>query len=158
MSSDVESPKRESTPTASLSTIPHRRPLEEGHSPAISSPLNAQVKPSESQPSEDAKPSRPKPSRAKKDTLKKREAKGADSSPATPDPNSSHEPQQSDSGPWRYKLAPPKLSDFELPRGPVLTWHHQVTAPEGGSIEFFETSDQYALLPGAQLVLLSVQG
>ncbi|XP_044722087.1 set1 complex component ash2 [Hirsutella rhossiliensis] len=128
MSSDAEAPKRESTPTASLSSIPHKRPLDEGHSPAVSSPLNAE-------------PNRPKPSRTKKDTLKKREAKAGDSNPATPDPKAPREPKQSDSGPLRYKLAPPKPSDFDLPRGPILTLHHDVTASDGRNIEFFETSE-----------------
>lgn len=146
MYSDVEAPKRESTPTGSLSSIPHKRPLEEGHSPAVSSPLNAEVKPFEpQQPPEDAsQPNRPKPSRAKKDTLKKREALAGDGHFAAPDPKSSREPEQSDSGPLRYKLAPPKTSDFELPRGPILTPHHEVAASDGRRIEFFETSEQYA--------------
>ncbi|PHH88850.1 hypothetical protein CDD83_6963 [Cordyceps sp. RAO-2017] len=142
MSSDVEAPKRESTPTASLASIPQKRALEEGHSPAVSSPLNAEVKPFEPHPPEEApQPNRPKPSRVKKDTLKKREAKASDSHPATPDPKASREPKPRDSGPLRYKLAPPKPSDFELPRGPVLTWHHHVAAPDGSNVDFFETSE-----------------
>ena len=144
MSSDVETPKREPTPTASLASIPQKRALDEGHSPAVSSPLNPEVKPSESQPPEDAsQPNRTKPSRVKKESLKKREAKGGDSAPGTPDPKASARPKQSEeSGPLRYKLAPPKASDFELPRGPVMTNHHDLTLHDGRNVEFLETSEQ----------------
>ncbi|RCI08414.1 hypothetical protein L249_8913 [Ophiocordyceps polyrhachis-furcata BCC 54312] len=139
MSSDVDPPKAETMPPASLSSIPQKRSLDEGHSPAVSSPLNAEVKPQEdtSHP-----PGRPKPSRAKKDSLKKREAKGADSGPATPDTKlPSRDQKPADSAPLRYKLAPPKSSDFELARGPILTPHHQIVAPDGRTIEFLETSE-----------------
>lgn len=112
---------------------------------------------------------RDKPARAKKETLKKREAKGAlgggaggggagggaagaaaggvggaggaDSSRATPDPRQ-REPPPGEASPMRYKLAPPKASDFEPSRGPVLTHHHDVAALDGSAIEFFEASDQ----------------
>ncbi|POR39348.1 Set1 complex component ash2 [Tolypocladium paradoxum] len=142
MSSDVETPKREPTPTASLASIPQKRALDEGHSPAVSSPLNPEVRPSESQPPEDAsQPNRSKPARAKKESLKKREAKGGDSAPGTPDPKASARPKQSETGPLRYKLAPPKASDFELPRGPILTLHHDLTLHDGRNVEFFETSE-----------------
>lgn len=145
MSSDVEAPKREPTPAASLASIPQKRALDEGHGPAVSSPLNPEVKPSESQPPEDAsQPNRPKPARVKKDSLKKREAKGGDSAPGTPDPKASARPKpsESESGPLRYKLAPPKGSDFELPRGPVMTLHHDLTLHDGRCVGFFETSEQ----------------
>lgn len=145
--SDVGSPKREPTPTSiPLSSIPQKRALDEGHSPAIPSPLNPEVKSLSDLPSDDAvQATRFKSSRAKKDTLKKRESKGAnhggDSARATPDPKSKP-PVQSEQSPLRYKLAPPKPSDFELPRGPVMTFHHEVSGPNGEAIEFFETSDQ----------------
>ncbi|KEY70958.1 hypothetical protein S7711_00797 [Stachybotrys chartarum IBT 7711] len=143
MSPEVGSPKLEPAPAAPLSSIPLKRALDEGHSPAVPSPLNPEViRSTDSQPPEDAaQPSRVKPSRAKKETLKKREARGIDSARATPDPKSNREPKQSESGPLRYKLAPPKLSDFEPPRGPVLTLHHEVALPDGNIIEFLEASD-----------------
>jgi len=80
--------------------------------------------------------------RAKKDSLKKRESKAAssDSARATPDPKAKEPPEQL--GPIRYRLPPPKPSDFELPRGPVFSSHHEVQDSEGRTIEFFETSDQ----------------
>lgn len=143
MASEVGSPKREPTPTASLSSIPQKRVHDDDHSPAVPSPLNPEVKPSDIQPSDEpSHTSRSKPSRTKKDTLKKREAKGRDSSPVTPDPRAAKEPIQSESGPLRYKLAPPKLSDFDPPRGPVMVSHHQVTNPDGQVVEFGETSEQ----------------
>ncbi|KAF5023513.1 hypothetical protein F66182_4425 [Fusarium sp. NRRL 66182] len=139
------SPKREPTPTLPLSSIPQKRALEEGrHSPVVPSPLNPEVKLSDSLAPEDAaQAARSKSARTKKDTLKKRESKGGDSARATPDPKPKTKPQkkQSESSPLRYKLAPPKLSDFDLPRGPVMTTHHEITTPGGQKVEFFETSD-----------------
>jgi COMPASS component BRE2 len=141
------SPKREPTPTLPLSSIPQKRSLEEGrHSPIVPSPLNPEVKPSDSLAPEDAsQAARSKSVRTKKDTLKKRESKGADSARATPDPKpktTKQQKKQNESSPFRYKLAPPKLSDFDPPRGPVMTTHHEITAPDGQTVEFFETSDQ----------------
>lgn len=87
---------------------------------------------------------REKPARNKKDTLKKRETKGglgADSSRATPDPKIKELPPN-ESSPLRYKLAPPRLSDFETARGPVFTAHHEVSTTDGSTIQFYETSEQ----------------
>lgn len=87
---------------------------------------------------------RSKSSRAKKDSYKKREAKGVDSARATPEPKGHKDhldPQQAESSPLRYKLAPPKPADFEQPRGPVLISHHKANTLDG-EVEFFETSDQ----------------
>lgn len=81
--------------------------------------------------------------RTKKESLKKRESKGAtggDSSRASPAPKPKEQPGEM--APLRYKLAPPKITDFDLPRGPVFTSHHEVQDSEGRSIEFYETSDQ----------------
>lgn len=147
MASEAESPKREPTPAPSISTIPQKRALDEGHSPAVSSPLNPDVRPSDSQAAEEApNPSRAKSGRPKKDSYKKREAKGIESTRATPDPRSGKDkdPEQTEASPLRYKLAPPKTSDFEPPRGPVLTpFNHDVKNYNGNVTEFFETSDQY---------------
>lgn len=154
MATESDSPKRESTPTAPLSSIPQKRALDESHhhSPAVSSPLNPDGRPFESVAPEDGtQPNRSKSSRAKKDSFKKREAKeardakdgkGPDSARATPEPKSHKVPEQTEASPLRYKLAPPKTSDFEPPRGPVLTSHHKVTGLAGDETEFFETSDQ----------------
>ncbi|KAF9776738.1 hypothetical protein IL306_005053 [Fusarium sp. DS 682] len=139
------SPNREPTPTLPLSSVPQKRALEEGrHSPVVPSPLNPEVKPSDSLTPEDAaQNARSKSARTKKETLKKREAKGGDSARATPDPKPKSKPQkkQSESSPLRYKLGPPKLADFDPPRGPVMMAHHEVTVSNGQTVEFFETSD-----------------
>ncbi|KYK59571.1 COMPASS complex protein [Drechmeria coniospora] len=150
MSSDVGSPKREPTPTAasSLSSIPKKRALDDGHCPSILSPLNTETKLSEHQAPDDSTPvSRFKPTRVRKDTLKKREAKGGgggggEAALATSDPsNGRSATPESEMGPLRYKLAPPKPSDFDLPRGPVMASHHEVTLSGGQSVQFFETSE-----------------
>ncbi|KAI0414543.1 hypothetical protein F5X98DRAFT_244369 [Xylaria grammica] len=93
---------------------------------------------------------REKPARTKKDTLKKRESKAGagtstagastDSSRATPDPKTK-DPVPSESSPLRYKLAPPKPSDFDPSRGPVFAYHHEVPSPDGSLLQFFETSE-----------------
>lgn len=144
MASVAETAKQEPASTATLSSIPQKRAVDEVHSPARPSPLNPDVKFADppSQTDDDGQASRSKPSRMKKETLKKREAK-ADSIPPTPDPKvAENEVEQSESSPLRYKLAPPKLSDFDPPRGPVLTLHHEAIMCEGDAVEFFETSDQ----------------
>ncbi|GAO18750.1 uncharacterized protein UV8b_04936 [Ustilaginoidea virens] len=138
-----EPPKREPTPVASLAFIPQKRAFEDDHSPAVPSPLNPDANASELPPHDDVSlPKASKSGRIKKDSLKKREAKagGRDSSPATADYRAPREVDKVDS-PLRYKLAPPKPSDFELPRGPVLTFHHEITSCRGQAVEFFEASD-----------------
>lgn len=80
--------------------------------------------------------------RSKKETLKKRESKGvSDSNRGTPDPKHK-EPKQSDYSPMRYKLAPPKPSDFEPAKPPIFIHHHDVPALDGGQVQFYETSEQ----------------
>ncbi|KAK0388566.1 hypothetical protein NLU13_4809 [Sarocladium strictum] len=125
MSSDTDAPKREPTPPATtLSSIPQKRALDDGHSPAVPSPLNSELGAQATITDDATQANRSKPSRAKKDTFKKREAKGGgESGRATPDPN---EPEQSASAPLRYKLNPPKPSDFDPPRGPMMSLHHEI--------------------------------
>lgn len=158
-------PKREPTPGSTpVASIPQKRALDEVHTPSVSSPLNPESKPpapdarpAKAQPTEDAPPTatRDKPVRAKKESLKKREAKGLGpetaSGRATPDPGAK-EGLPSTSSPLRYKLAPPKPSDFERPKGPVLTPHHRVPGAGGEEIQFYETSEQYVQPPGASHV------
>lgn len=124
--------------------IPQKRAIDEVHSPAVPSPLNPDVRASEPQLQADdaAQAARAKTSRVKKDSQKKRDAKGGDSVPQTPDPKLERGLQQTENSPLRYKLAPPKPSDFEVPRGPVMSWHHEIQDANGRATEFFETSDQ----------------
>lgn len=92
--------------------------------------------------------------REKKESLKKREAKGGSAQAdarATPDRNTPHnakrktadKDQPLDSlSPLRYKLPPPKSSDYEVPRGPVFVPHHSMQSADGREIQFFESSEQ----------------
>ncbi|KAI1079537.1 hypothetical protein F5B20DRAFT_167881 [Whalleya microplaca] len=151
MATDVDLPKRQVTPVPvpvlPISSLPQKRALEDDHAPPVSSPLNPNpdVKLSKTQSHDDISAmAREKPSRTKKESLKKRESKaghGADSSRATPDPKMKDLLPQNEFSPLRYKLAPPKPSDFEPARGPVFTPHHEVPSLDGSSIQFNETSE-----------------
>ncbi|KAH6716181.1 hypothetical protein DL95DRAFT_393468 [Leptodontidium sp. 2 PMI_412] len=146
MSAGEPSPQREATPTSStpISSIPQKRALEDDHQPAVSSPLNPDFK---SKPQDDAPLARERASRAKKESLKKRESKAGSLAPdssarATPDPKSSKSKKtEPDLAPIRYKLPPPRSTDFEVPRGPVFIPADTRTAPDGSEIQFNETTD-----------------
>ncbi|KAK4683278.1 transcription factor, contains a PHD finger motif [Podospora pseudoanserina] len=137
-------PPRETTPSL-ISSIPQKRALpDDTHSPAVPSPLNPDGKSQkvQIQPPAEEGTTMGREKRTKKESLKKRESKGAtggDSSRASPAPKPKEQPGEM--APLRYKLAPPKITDFDLPRGPVFTSHHEVQDSEGRSIEFYETSD-----------------
>ncbi|KAI1339142.1 hypothetical protein F5Y15DRAFT_95166 [Xylariaceae sp. FL0016] len=150
MATDVDIPKRQITPVPPpvlpVSSLPQKRALEDDHAPPVSSPLNPNPDPklSKTQSHDDLTTmARDKPSRVKKEALKKRESKGglgADSSRATPDPKVRDLPP-SESSPLRYKLAPPKPSDFEPARGPVFVHHHDTSMFDGSTVAFYETSE-----------------
>jgi COMPASS component BRE2 len=155
MSSGAPSPQPESTPsyppilpgTTPASSIPQKRALEDDHQPAVSSPLNPDFKPSK--PSDDAPLARERASRAKKESLKKRESKGPlaseSSARSTPDPKgptTKNKKKGSAPAPMRYKLPPPKTTDFEAPRGPIFIEAHEKIAPDGSTIAFRETTEQ----------------
>ncbi|CAJ2512794.1 Uu.00g009130.m01.CDS01 [Anthostomella pinea] len=155
MATNIGSPKRQITPVPVPvlpiplpSALPQKRALEDDHAPPVSSPLNPNPDPklSKTQSHDDiaAMARETKPARTKKETLKKRESKGgglgADSSRATPDPKAKDLPPN-ESSPLRYKLAPPKPSDFEPARAPLFAHHHNVPALDGSTIEFLETSE-----------------
>lgn len=159
MATDIEPQKRDPTPNPTssaptgnntASSLPQKRALEDDHVPAVSSPLNPNPEPKLAKTqSHDDIPAVSREKRTKKESLKKRESKGvtiADpgSSRATPEPKGKNtkEAPPNESSPLRYKLAPPKPSDFEPARGPVLTHHHDVSAADGSNIEFHETSEQ----------------
>jgi COMPASS component BRE2 len=86
--------------------------------------------------------------RAKKESLKKRESKGAvswaDGPREAPDAKQNKAALPSEVSPHRY-ISVPKPSHFEPSRGPVFTGHHGVSGPDGTSIEFMETSDQFVM-------------
>lgn len=145
MSTDQISPKREPTPTIPMASLPQKRALEDDHQPTISSPLNPDFKPKDEAPL-----ARERASRAKKESLKKRESKGGSLAPdtgarATPDPKSTpkkHKRNTSAPAPMRYKLPPPKSTDFDAPRGPIFVPSHKKIGPDGSTIQFNETTDQ----------------
>lgn len=162
MSSDLLTPRRDATPTATFaSSLPQKRAFDDDlHAPAISSPLNPDFKPSKKDqqhtPREEGTPSMPArsgPGRPKKDA-KKRETKGAqagyalgdDSSRVSPDPNEKPVPP-SEASPARYKVPPPKPSDFEPPRPPQLSFQHEIEI-DGKTIEFYDNSEQCVLQEG----------
>lgn len=131
---------RSISPVASL---PQKRPLEDDHQPSAPSPLN----PDFPRHRDDA-PSRDRAARAKKESFKKRDAKGpsATESRATPDPKSPSKQKlvQSHLAPIRYKLATPKITDFDVPQGPTFVPHHTIDGPDRNNIVFQEATDQYA--------------
>ncbi|KAK7753733.1 transcription factor, contains a PHD finger motif [Diatrype stigma] len=155
MAPDAEVPERKVTPVPvpvlPISALPQKRPLEDDHAPPVSSPLNPNldVKLPRTQSHDDiAAMGREKPARTKKESLKKRESKvgfggGDSSSRATPDPKIKdiRDLPPSEASPLRYKLAPPKPSDFEPARGPIFTHHHDITGLDGSTIQFYETSE-----------------
>lgn len=128
-----------------ISSIPQKRALEDDHLPTVSSPLNPDFKASK----DDTPLARERTSRAKKESLKKRESKGGLHAPdasnrATPDPKAStpkHKKGGNVLAPMRYKLPPPKPTDFEAPRGPVFVPSHSKPT-ETTEIQFCETTDQ----------------
>ncbi|KAK0712226.1 hypothetical protein B0T21DRAFT_297500 [Apiosordaria backusii] len=138
-------PPRESTPSLP-SSLSQKRALPDGaHSPAVPSPLNPEGKSQkvQFQPPAEEGTTMGREKRTKRESLKKRESKGItgpDSSRASP--ASKPKEQPGEMAPLRYKLAPPKTTDFDLSRGPVFTSHHEVQDPDGSrAIEFYETSD-----------------
>ena len=154
MSADSQSPLREGTPTTSTSAIslPQQRVLEADHQPAVSSPLNPNPDFKTPKPQDDAPTiARERASRAKKESLKKRESKAGSIAPdnsarATPDPkaSSSSKSKKKEAAPGltRYKLPPPRITDYDVPRGPIFIPAHTKTAPDGTEVQFNETTDQ----------------
>ena len=126
-----------------VASIPQKRHLEDDHHPSAPSPLN----PAFPRHRDDAT-SRDRAARAKKESFKKRDAKvpNATESRATPDPKSpsKQKPVQPHLAPIRYKLATPKITDFDVPQGPTFVPHHTIDGPERNKIEFQEATDQYA--------------
>lgn len=87
--------------------------------------------------------------REKKESLKKREAKGVavqGVSRSTPDVRgkgsaSEEAPVVTHVAPIRYRLPPPRSTDYDAPRGPSFTFHHSRQKPDDREVQFFETSE-----------------
>ncbi|KAI9803154.1 MAG: hypothetical protein M1833_001225 [Piccolia ochrophora] len=145
---EAQVPSKESSPA---SVIPQKRALEDDHAPAVSSPLNPDTSSSKGRTTKDKAPIHREP-REKKESLKKREAKGtstAAESRGTPDrsvaggskQDLSTDPTPSSAAPLRYKLPPPKPTDFAVPRGPVFSPHHTKAVVGGQDVQFYESSE-----------------
>lgn len=156
MASDAPSPQREITPSGVPPSIPQKRALaDDDHTPAVSSPLNPDGKPSQRvqiQTPEEGQAAMSREKRTKKDSLKKRESKGTaagntESSRATPDRKVQKDVPPVELAPLRYKLPLPKPTDFEPPRGPVFISHHVIQDLDGKTVEFLEPSDQCVFTP-----------
>jgi hypothetical protein len=129
-------------PRGSTPTVPQKRPFvleDEQHAPTVSSPLN----PDSANARTRKQPAREQ--REKKESLRKREAKGVEGTRhATPDAQSQRKKSQKSASaasilsPIRYKLAPPKSTDFDPPRAPVLTPTYR-----RAQRQFYESSEQY---------------
>ncbi|KAF2733905.1 Ash2-trithorax family protein [Polyplosphaeria fusca] len=116
---------RSNTPTLAP---PMRRPLEEDHAPAVSSPLN---------PNPDgaarARPrAPPREQREKRETLKKREA-SANTRGNTPNPKSSKQEGPSAQSPMRYSIPEPRATDYDAPKEGLLQSHepNPIFTPDG---------------------------
>jgi COMPASS component BRE2 len=95
-----------------------RRPLDDGHTPAVSSPLNPNL--------DAAARTRPKAApreqREKRETLKKREA-SASTRASTPNPKTSKKERVSADSPMRYSIPEPRFTDYDPPKDGVLLSH-----------------------------------
>ncbi|POS82712.1 hypothetical protein EPUL_005194, partial [Erysiphe pulchra] len=143
-------PKRENTPSASinLSLIPQKRAQEDGHLPAISSPLNPEFKTIKSQ---EEVPSVQRTVRLKKESLKKREAKvNASGEANTRDNNLDRSSVKNkkkkkpivEIGPLRYKLATiPGYNDFKPPQIPGFNPVEKRIVTDHIEVIFNETID-----------------
>lgn len=128
---DAQPPSRSHTPTLAP---PLRRPLDEDHAPAVSSPLNPN-------PSSDA-PARPRPGvpprererREKRETLKKREASGQTRAP-TPNPKAKKQKRAPAASPMRYSIPEPRAADYNPPKDGVFVSHEPsaLLAPDGAT-------------------------
>ncbi|KAF2475161.1 Ash2-trithorax family protein [Lindgomyces ingoldianus] len=106
---------------------PMRRPLEEDHAPAVSSPLNPNPDPSAR-----ARPKAPqREQREKRETLKKREA-SAHTRGSTPNPKNKQDPASAPS-PMRYSIPEPKYADYDPPKDGLFASHEPlpIFAPDG---------------------------
>lgn len=128
---------------SSTPTVPQKRPFgledEQQHVPAVSSPLNPDFANART------RKQPPREQREKKESLRKREAKGVEGTRhETPDAPSQGKKAKKNTpaavilSPIRYKLAPPKPTDFDPPRAPVLTPTYT-----RAQRQFYETSEQY---------------
>ncbi|KAH8724103.1 hypothetical protein GQ44DRAFT_709158 [Phaeosphaeriaceae sp. PMI808] len=109
---------------------PLRRPLEEDHAPAVSSPLNPNPDPATR--SRPKAPPREREQREKRETLKKREA-SANTRSSTPNPKPAKKERLSADSPMRYSIPEPRASDYEPPKDGIFLSHEPspIYTPDG---------------------------
>ncbi|KAF3010000.1 hypothetical protein E8E13_011387 [Curvularia kusanoi] len=126
---EPQPPSRSNTPTLAP---PMRRPLEEDHIPAISSPLNPNPSSDAATRSRPGVPPRERERREKRETLKKREASG-NTRANTPNPKSKKEKRPAADSPMRYSIPEPRAADYNPPRDGVFLSHepNPLYTPDG---------------------------
>src|SRR4051794_38132065 len=132
--------------------IPQKRALDDEHTPTVSSPLNPDFTSSSKTSRTQDKSGSNRATREKKESLKKRESKGGSAAVdlrRTPERSvggklisPTTESHQSSLAPLRYKLPSPKVTDFDAPGGPQMTFHHTKKPVEGTQIDFYEATEQ----------------
>jgi COMPASS component BRE2 len=134
---EPQSHSRGSTPAVASSL---RRPLEEDHAPAISSPLNPN--PDAAARARPKAPPREREQREKRETLKKREAT-ANTRSSTPNPKTVKKERPAADSPMRYSIPEPRASDYEPPKDGIFLSHepNPIFAPDGRT-ELKKSQDQ----------------
>jgi COMPASS component BRE2 len=134
---ESQSNSRGSTPAVASSL---RRPLEEDHAPAISSPLNPN--PDAAARARPKAPPREREQREKRETLKKREA-SANTRSSTPNPKTVKKERPVADSPMRYSIPEPRATDYEPPKDGIFLSHepNPLFAPDGRT-ELKKSQDQ----------------
>ncbi|KAF1345842.1 hypothetical protein BDV97DRAFT_401226 [Delphinella strobiligena] len=121
--------------------IPAHLAPEQAHVPAVSSPLNPDIKAAKPKP-----PPREREQREKRDTLKKREstaASGRGTTPIVPNKRKASEILHDAPSPMRYQIPDPRLSDYDTPKPVELSSHEPFpfTTPDG-KVELKKPADR----------------
>jgi COMPASS component BRE2 len=134
---ESQSNSRGSTPALAP---PLRRPLEEDHAPAVSSPLNPN--PDAAARARPKAPPREREQREKRETLKKREA-SANTRSSTPNPKTAKKERPAADSPMRYSIPEPRATDYEPPKDGIFLSHEPtpIYAPDG-TTELKKPQDQ----------------
>jgi COMPASS component BRE2 len=124
---ESQSNSRSNTPALSVAM---RRPLEEDHAPAISSPLNPN--PDAAARARPKAPPREREQREKRETLKKREA-SANTRASTPNAKTVKKERPAADSPMRYSIPEPRATDYEPPKDAIFLSHEPmpIYAPDG---------------------------
>lgn len=137
---ETQSPAPDAVP---ISAVPQYIAQEQNHVPAVSSPLNPDVKP------RPAKTAAPREQRERKESQKKREstaATGRGSTPTVPAKRKASHATHTAPSPMRFQILEPKLGDYDPPRPTVFLSHEPspFITPDG-KIELKKPADQYVV-------------